>query len=602
MASVFYNKDVGVSGLLRACTDPGAPSECSLSDDERWTHDWVEAAVQGESRTFSKDDVFLVSGGGRGITASCILDMCSGISGGKFILLGRTPLESVPDWLSADMDNDEIKKNIVGVMSSEGSQPTPKKIEAKFKNLISIREINHTLAAIKEAGGEALYCSVDIVDSEALKESVEPLLKEWGEVKGIIHGAGVLADNLIEKLSDEDFRRVYQPKVKGLENLLALASPEQLDLCVAFSSVAAAFGNAGQSLYAISNQILNDRVESIRNDFPNAQVYSLNWGPWDAGMVTPALKQRFTELGIRTIPVVEGTRIFNDFVFKQSANPRNVAIGDKITSPGKELYCTLQRSPNTEEVALAKEHVIADRPVIPAAWAIKWMLDSASCYLPAHQGLEIRELRVLNGIFPSENIDPYIVRLEDFKVEDKKASCAASILSQDESGNSRIHYSCSLTFLDIANLSDVAKVDLDVQTETPSDWQAYRQGFIQYGEAFNGVAKLIEISESKIVTVIEASESNGLFNPLAYDLATHGILIWLDQYHEIACLPSEAERYTQFASLPSDQPLVVTLEIDDFQPPSVSFRFVIRTESGQTLAEADGLKMTLTAQPETVPA
>ncbi len=602
VATALYAEGIDASGLLQACTDPEAPAECSLAVDRRWTPDWMEASLQGESRTFSKEDVFIVSGGGRGITASCIIEMCSRMSGGRFILLGRTVYEAMPNWLSADMESDEIKKKIVAVMLSEGGQAAPKEIELEFKKLISLREIHQSLQAIQKAGGEAVYCCVDIVDGEALKEVVKPVLEKWGEIKGIIHGAGVLADNLIEKLSDDDFRRVYQPKVVGLENLMDLASQEHLELCVLFSSVAAAYGNAGQSLYALANQVMNDKIESMQGEFPQAQVYSLNWGPWDAGMVTPALKRRFLELGIRTIPVDEGTRIFCDFVFMKSAGLGNVVIGDKITSPEKNIYTRQTRSPDEEEIALANGHVIAGRPVIPAAWAIQWMLDEAARYLPARQVFELRDLRVLNGVFADGDSEPYTIHLEDFKLGAGECSCFASILSKDQSGNSRVHYSCELLFLDDVDRPDWLSGDIGNQEESPSDWQAYRQGFIQYGEAFHGVSKLLEISESRIVTVIEPTATDLLFNPLAYDLATHGILIWLAEYHDNACLPSETKRYTQFSNLPIDQSLVVTLDIDDFRPPSVEFSFTVCSEAGQVLAQAEGLKMTLTSQPEIVPA
>jgi len=600
VAAVFYDSTVDARGLLRACADPNAPVGSRLSETARAARRWVEIEVPGGSAAFSRDDVFLVSGGGRGITAACVIEMSRRISGGRFILLGRTPLEEVPEWLVGGMEDSAIKKQIAVSLTNNGRSPKPREIESEFKKLGAVRNVRETLKAIADAGGEAVYCNADIVDGEALRKSVEPLLEKWGSVKGIIHGAGVLADNLIEKLSGDDFHRVYRPKVRGLDNLLALAVPEELEMCLVFSSVAAAFGNAGQSLYAIANQILNDRVESIRNDFPRARVYSLNWGPWDAGMVTPALKQRFLELGIRTIPVDEGTRIFSDLAHTEDTRLGKVVIGDKILPPSKDCYLIEQRNLTGEETGLAAEHVISGRPVLPAAWAIKWMLDAAIRYFPGQNGIEVGDLRVLNGIFPDENLGSYGVCLEGMAVDDAGFSCLTSIVSSNASGGRRIHYSCVIRFPSVPDKLDPTSGNGEVWTDARLDWQDYRQGFIKYGPAFHGVSRLVELDESHVVTVIEPPGSDTLFNPMVYDLATHGILIWLERYHGSACLPAEVKRYRQVVDLPPGLPLVVSLEIDKFQPPMVEFRFVIRTESGETLAGAEGLRMTLTTQLETV--
>lgn len=602
VTSAFFDSSVDAQGLLRACSDPDAPVESRLSKTARSTCDWMEIEVPSGNASLSRDDVFLVSGGGRGITAACVLEMSRRISGGRFILLGRTPLEEVPEGWLGGMEDGALKKQIAVSMTDKGKPPKPKEIESEFKKLSAIRDIRENLKAIEDAGGEAVYCCADIVDLELLKKSLEPQLKKWGKVKGIIHGAGVLADNLVEKLNEDDFRRVYQPKVRGLDNLLSLATPEDLKWCLVFSSVAAAFGNAGQSLYAIANQVLNDRVEPIRTAFPQARVYSLNWGPWDAGMVTPALKQRFLELGIHTLPVAEGTRIFCDLALAEDGRLGNVVIGDKMIPPHKDSYLTEQKTLTEQETKLAKEHLISGRPVLPAAWAMQWMLEAASHYFPSHAGIEVAELRVLNGIFPDENPGPYTVRLEGMAVENDGSSCLASIISSEASGGKRTHYSCVIRFPSMPDQLEPIGGNENVPTDPLSGWQDYRQGFIKYGPAFHGVSWLVELNESRVVTVIEPPGSDTLFNPMAYDLATHGILIWLERYHGSACLPAEVRRYRQVDHLPPDLPLVVSLEIAKFQPPMVEFRFVIRTESGETLAVAEGLRMTLTTQLETVPA
>jgi acyl transferase domain-containing protein len=65
----------------------------------------------------------------------------------------------------------------------------------------------------------------------------------------------------------------------------------QLHFLVLFSSIVGFYGNIGQSDYAIANEILNKSAHRIKNQYPNLHVISIDWGPWEAGMVTPELKK-----------------------------------------------------------------------------------------------------------------------------------------------------------------------------------------------------------------------------------------------------------------------------------------------------------------------
>ena len=98
---------------------------------------------------------------------------------------------------------------------------------------------------------------MDVTDVAALKAKIPQAAARIGAVTGIIHGAGNLADKLIEKKTSEDFEKVYTAKVQGLENLLNSIPVSQLQHLVLFSSVTGFYGNIGQSDYAIANEILN---------------------------------------------------------------------------------------------------------------------------------------------------------------------------------------------------------------------------------------------------------------------------------------------------------------------------------------------------------
>lgn len=272
----------------------------------------VEKGAYNHQKTPDSESVFLVSGGGRGITADCVVELAAAYKS-KFILLGRTVLEPCePNWAKNCTSEKELKKRIIDDFIQKGKKPTPVEVDKILSTLISQREIQNTLDRVKSCGGKAIYISTDVTDKPDLEKQLKQVEKDMGVITGIIHGAGNLADKRIEKKSSEDFNRVLDPKIKGLENLLSIVNPEKLKHIFLFSSVAGYFGNAGQTDYALANEILNKFAYSFQYLFPKSRVVSINWGAWERGMMDSTLKSYYQEQNIDLIPVDLGTQFCRD--------------------------------------------------------------------------------------------------------------------------------------------------------------------------------------------------------------------------------------------------------------------------------------------------
>src|SRR5690606_26181093 len=122
-----------------------------------------------------------------------------------------------------------------------------------------------------------------VTDPDALRAA---LATYRDRITGLVHGAGVLADQLIVDKRPEDIDRVLGTKLTGLANLLATLDTDRLRHVVLFSSVAGFFGNRGQSDYAMANEALNRIASRLRGARPEARITSINWGAWAGGMVT----------------------------------------------------------------------------------------------------------------------------------------------------------------------------------------------------------------------------------------------------------------------------------------------------------------------------
>ena len=125
----------------------------------------------------------------------------------------------------------------------------------------------------------------------------------------------MLADRLITDKSREQFAAVYGTKVAGLRSLFAATAEDDLRFIALFSSTTGRFGRTGQVDYAVANEVLNKLAQDEARRRPGCRTVSINWGPWDGGMVTPALKKVFAGEGIGLIGLAEG----GDFLVREIA-------------------------------------------------------------------------------------------------------------------------------------------------------------------------------------------------------------------------------------------------------------------------------------------
>ncbi len=280
--------------------------------------------------SITKDSVFLVSGGAKGVTAHCVMELAMQFQS-QFILLGRSPFEAQePSWAANANDAVALKKAAMEHLLAQGEKATPVTIQQMIKPVLSNREISGTIQAIEAVGGKAHYLAVDVTDSKALQAAVAKVTQTTGAVTGILHGAGVLADRLIEQKTLAEFESVYSTKIDGLSALLSCVDAKSLQHLVLFSSAAGFYGNAAQSDYSIANEILNKTALRFKALHPKAQVLSFNWGPWDGGMVTPELKRMFNDRGVYIIPLDAGAQLLASELAADTNRSPQILVGNSM--------------------------------------------------------------------------------------------------------------------------------------------------------------------------------------------------------------------------------------------------------------------------------
>jgi NAD(P)-dependent dehydrogenase (short-subunit alcohol dehydrogenase family) len=257
----------------------------------------------GPAPALDERSVVLVTGGARGITARVAVELAARHRC-RLELVGRSPLppeDEDPFFAGAD-DLPALRRRLL-----ERGPTSPREVEESARRILADREIRATLDAIREAGGDVGYHTVDVRDAGAFGALVDALYARHGRIDGVVHGAGVIEDKLLKHKTLDSFERVYDTKVIGARTLAARLR-DDVRFVVFFSSVSGAFGNRGQADYAAANDAVDKLALDLRRRL-SGRVVSINWGPWGGtGMVSEELEREYARRGVGLIDPGDGVR------------------------------------------------------------------------------------------------------------------------------------------------------------------------------------------------------------------------------------------------------------------------------------------------------
>jgi acyl transferase domain-containing protein/NADP-dependent 3-hydroxy acid dehydrogenase YdfG len=365
----------------------GATLDVGLrADGSRWTVGLTDAATPAADPLLTTDSVLVATGGARGVTAAA-LHALAAAHRPKLLLLGRTQLTDEPPGLTA-ADEPSLIRQLAARTPS-----TPAELTKRARAILAAREVRATLAALEATGTTVRYATVDVTDRAPLDRELDRVRRDWGPVTALVHGAGVLADHLIADKTDEQFERVYDTKVTGWQTLLAATVADPLRLLCVFSSVAARFGNPGQSDYAMANETLNHLALAERERRPDCRVRSIGWGPWAGGMVTESLAAHFTQRGVALLPLDVGARAF--VAEMDAPDAPTVLIAADLDVPRRRLTGEITVSMTTH--AHLADHAPAGTPVLPLAVALEWFAAIGRSGHPDRE-TDLRDVRVLSRV------------------------------------------------------------------------------------------------------------------------------------------------------------------------------------------------------------
>ena len=276
----------------------------------------------------NRDWVIMVTGGAVGITAEAAYELSIKYKP-TLLLIGRSayPEEETAETKGITSPH-EIKEILMRNLRLSGDPLTPAKVEAAYARLLKDREIRQNVERMQQTGARVHYFQVDVRDEEGFGKLIDEIYESFGRLDGVIHGAGVIEDKLLEDKTYESFDRVFDTKADSAFILSRKLRPDFLKFIVFFTSVAGSFGNRGQADYAAANEVVNKLALSLDKRW-KGRIVAINWGPWrKTGMVTTELERQFKERGIQVIPPAAGCRMFEEELRLGKKGVVEVVIGD----------------------------------------------------------------------------------------------------------------------------------------------------------------------------------------------------------------------------------------------------------------------------------
>ena len=133
-----------------------------------------------------------------------------------------------------------------------------------------------TVKAITEAGGQAEAFPCDVTSRESVDELIDKIADDWGQLDILVNNAGVTRDNLLPRMTDEEWDTVINTNLRGMFLFSRAASRHMMRArfgrIINISSVSGIMGNPGQTNYSASKAGMIGFTRSLSRELAGRKV------------------------------------------------------------------------------------------------------------------------------------------------------------------------------------------------------------------------------------------------------------------------------------------------------------------------------------------
>lgn len=223
-----------------------------------------------------------------------------------------------------------IGREIALKLASEGARVVVNDLDAA--------PANETVEEIRAAGGQALACVGSVTDADFGERFVAAAVDGFGGLDIIVNNAGYTWDNVIQKMSDEQWEAILQVHLTAPFRILRAASDfirsaakqeaeagqEVFRKVVNISSTSGVMGNAGQANYAAAKAGINGLTKALAKEWGR---YKVNVNSVAFGLIRTRLTEAAADADASID--IEGRRI------KVGVNPQVLKNAEALIPVGR---------------------------------------------------------------------------------------------------------------------------------------------------------------------------------------------------------------------------------------------------------------------------
>jgi len=136
-----------------------------------------------------------------------------------------------------------------------------------FTHLSSLEQGKETVTELQQLGTEVIAYRSDSSHYQEVKEITQEIVDKFGRLDILVNNAGIIRDNLLLRMSEEEWDEVLRVNLKSVFNTVKAATKPMMSQrsgsIINISSVVGIKGNAGQSNYAASKAGIIGLTKSV---------------------------------------------------------------------------------------------------------------------------------------------------------------------------------------------------------------------------------------------------------------------------------------------------------------------------------------------------
>jgi 3-oxoacyl-[acyl-carrier protein] reductase len=141
---------------------------------------------------------------------------------------------------------------------------------------VNLEEAEKTIKEIEGLGREGIAFKVDVTNSSQVQDMVDKILDKFNKVDILINNAGITKDNLLLRMSEEEWDKVIAVNLKGTfvctKFISKVMLKQRFGKIVNLASIIGIMGNAGQANYAASKAGIIGLTKSVAKELSSRNI------------------------------------------------------------------------------------------------------------------------------------------------------------------------------------------------------------------------------------------------------------------------------------------------------------------------------------------